>query len=653
MKQKISNKTKIELFKALLKEKKLFRFIEENDLMMDFLTSIWDLDSMPSEDYRFENAYDDIYQHIINNNDWEYRELFVQRLELFRDDVVFIRFLENIVKSQYRESDDEVISFVILINSYLEKEQLWLTVWEYDEFDQPIYSIQNIENNKEHLDVIPNSIPFYVVKSPIDRNYLFSSHPEPNEKPSFVLVHNNTWNDYGFYTIFSLFYYKNNEEKYYIGTTKITDGVSNSTAHILNDTFFTLQDNFCSLGQNFEFYKKLKEVTGKLFESVLLALRDTAFFSSIHDKFEKKNIFIKSLLRDDHAERQLREARHRIYNYDLQRLYEFKYLFKPKYSQEEVEIDFDFNKNSEIPNRIFAIIGENGTGKTQLITQLPLDISKKNMKNFIPRPPLFSKVIAVSYSIFDNFEIPRATSIFNYIYCGLYDISKTEKRDVLTSRQLALRFHKTWKRIQLLDRMEIWKNIILTFIEKDIVDSFIILDEDLNNYTVSVEEFNKAKLKLSSGQSIILYITSEIVSNIRLDSLILFDEPETHLHPNAISQLMNLIYDLVSNFDSYCIVTTHSPLVIQELLSRNVLIMEKCNNLASIRKIGIESFGENLTNLTEEVFGNKNVQKRYKTIINKLVEEPISYDQVVRKLESDNIPLSLNLRMYIKSKLSK
>ena len=35
---------------------------------------------------------------------------------------------------------------------------------------------------------------------------------------------------------------------------------------------------------------------------------------------------------------------------------------------------------------------------------------------------------------------------------------------------------------------------------------------------------------MSSGESSLLFIFCNIVANIRYDSLILFDEPETHLH---------------------------------------------------------------------------------------------------------------------------
>lgn len=648
---KISSKTKSELLKALLKESNLFSVAEENDSMMSLLNDIWDLRSMPSKDQRFSDAYDDIYQHTINNDDWDVNYLLIERLKLFQDDNIFNKFIETIVLSKYRENEDDIMKFVLLVNSYIESENITLSISEYDDNEQPVYSLQKLEDKNSFIDIPPNQITFYVVKSPNGRSDKFSSHSKPSTKPAFVLVHNDGWNDFGSRTIFSLFYYKNDLEKY-IGDTKITNGIDDFTTSVINDSFQSLPNSFCSLGQDYNFYQNLKEATGKTFESVLFAIKDAAFFPDIHDKFEKNPIFLNSLKRSDNAERQLRQAKHKIYNYDLSNLYSFKYQFDAKYSKDSVEINFDFDRELEIPNRIFAIIGKNGTGKTQLITKLPLDVSKKNNDYFVPRPPLFSKVIAVSYSIFDDFEIPKKTSFFNYVYCGLHTINNG-KKEVLTSKQQTLRFHNTWKKIKSLERMEIWRNILLNFMDHDIVDAFIIDDENDNLITVSVNEFSKIKHKLSSGQSIMLFIISEILANIRLDSLILFDEPETHLHPNAISQLMNLIYELVFKFDSYCIITTHSPIILQELLSRNVYVMERHENLPSIRKIGIESFGENLTTLTEDVFGNREIQKQYKTIIDKLISKGFTYNQINEKLVSDDIPLSLNTRLYIKSQVSK
>jgi AbiJ N-terminal domain 3 len=38
---------------------------------VEFLKRIWDLASMPSTDGRFENAEADIWQHTVNNSDWD------------------------------------------------------------------------------------------------------------------------------------------------------------------------------------------------------------------------------------------------------------------------------------------------------------------------------------------------------------------------------------------------------------------------------------------------------------------------------------------------------------------------------------------------------------------------------------------------------
>lgn len=42
----------------------------------DFLSDLYDLKNLPSKDNRYNNAYDDIYQHTINNDDWNHGWVF-------------------------------------------------------------------------------------------------------------------------------------------------------------------------------------------------------------------------------------------------------------------------------------------------------------------------------------------------------------------------------------------------------------------------------------------------------------------------------------------------------------------------------------------------------------------------------------------------
>lgn len=637
----ISRKIKLALFQALIKEDEVFSAMS-GDSTMKFLDSIWNLRGLPSTDARYTDAYDDVHKHIVLNDDWTEEELFLDHLKLLDDDTIYNKYIESIVSPQYRNNSDDIKKYVLLVNSYIEDEGLILYSLTSNEDSLPIHTIMDKSKIKNNGVRIENKIKFYVVNEN-------SKKIETQRTPYFTLEFNDGWNDYTFKTEFALTLHNENSIVT-IGTVKITNNDESEIIKTLPETFSELEEEFCSLGQTYEYYEKLKNEVGDSFESVLFALKDAAFHSDIHDKFEQNEIFKTSLIRYDEAEQLLRSVKYKIYGFDLDNLYSFKYTFLPKYTKYSVDIDFKFNNNRDLPSRIYGIIGKNGTGKTQLITSLPLDISNDKSECFVPKTPLFSKVIAVSYSIFDDFEIPKKTATFNYKYCGLLD----EKKELLTQRQQLLRFHKACEDIDKKNRVIKWRKILSSFLDSEILSKFVIEDKDQWNeitYTIDRAEFNKIKKNLSSGQNILIYIITEIISNIRRDSLLLFDEPETHLHPNAISQLMDVIYELVHEFQSYCIIATHSPLIVQELLSKNVHIIEKNESLISARKPSIESFGQNLTTLTEEIFGNSSIEKRYKKIINQMVLKNKNYDEIVSILETEGVPLSINARLYIKSKV--
>jgi len=66
--------------------------------IISFLKRIWDLSSMTSTDSRFNNAEGDIWQHTVNNHDWDDNYLIIDYLNILTcEDNIFIRFLENTI----------------------------------------------------------------------------------------------------------------------------------------------------------------------------------------------------------------------------------------------------------------------------------------------------------------------------------------------------------------------------------------------------------------------------------------------------------------------------------------------------------------------------------------------------------------------------
>lgn len=62
---------------------------------LEFLSTLYNLDKMPSVDRRYNNAYDEIFQHTINNDDWELGWVFSdQRFNLMNcDDADLLKFI--------------------------------------------------------------------------------------------------------------------------------------------------------------------------------------------------------------------------------------------------------------------------------------------------------------------------------------------------------------------------------------------------------------------------------------------------------------------------------------------------------------------------------------------------------------------------------
>ncbi|MCR9171533.1 MAG: AAA family ATPase [bacterium] len=643
---------------------------DDDDGYIPFISMIWDIDNMPSTDIRYksESMRDDIIRHTIHAPDWDLEELFINKLKLYEDESKFLRFVELSLAPKFCQYAKDSEFRMGAINPYLEGDGLTLqpkrevdseldpynydsrTIYKIIDFDL----IQHLPNGVEL-----NTIPIHV-NSPGSGAQYSNTVAVPEKLPALVLNHWDRWNDSGWLTIFYLFYCTDDGIEN-IGKIKIMESDSHNIMTVIPNSFFELNDSYCSLGQSDDFYYDLRDRFPDEYLNILYALRDAAFFPKIHEDFEKNSGFNNSLLRSSQAGRVLRLIRHKIEGRDIDNLYDFHYEYKPPYSRQPVDIHFGFKTPQNSTDRIFALIGENGVGKTQLMSQLPISIAEGKSQFFSPQIPLFSKIIAVSYSAFDEFKIPKKNVHFNYHHCGL----RKEDGKPYTKRGLTMRFNKSCLRISYLERMQTWRRILSNFIENSILDLFILpwnrnMTEELypgqflsrkNGFVYHNDGFSEARQKMSSGQNILLYIITEIVANIRFDSLILYDEPETHLHPNAISRLVNAIYELVQDFESYCLIATHSPMVIRELSSKNVFVMERNERNLSVRRIGIESFGENISVLTDVVFGNGSITKQFSTIINELIESGKSYDEIVEEFDSGR-PLSLNTRLHIQSLLN-
>lgn len=84
-----------------------------------FLERLYRLTDLPSTDKRFKDAAGDIYQHTVNNDDWEKDWVFYDgRFELDSDEALF-KFLAQTVHPAVRPNKTEAIELVAMYNKNL------------------------------------------------------------------------------------------------------------------------------------------------------------------------------------------------------------------------------------------------------------------------------------------------------------------------------------------------------------------------------------------------------------------------------------------------------------------------------------------------------------------------------------------------------
>lgn len=467
-----------------------------------------------------------------------------------------------------------------------------------------------------------------------------SYEPPPGAVLPCIVYKLDNWDDYTFKTLYHLCLVKKNGDQQALGSVKILQRDVYSTQ--LPKEFPELPDEFVSLGQEPDYYKNMRLHLPKTHRAVLAKLNDVVVKPQLLEEVETSSGFRNSLIRFNDAKICLRDGLAILGGIERQKNYLFTYTGVIPGAEFGVAIDVDLNPKDPVPGRILAIIGRNGVGKTQFMAKLARDlattqrVSKETIDQvesaFTPNRPLFSRVIALSFSAFDRFQRPEPQTFFSYIYCGVRDDSGGLSRRALESRHV-----QYLRRIKEQHRDDVWGTHIseVMGISKKLVSIDQTIEELENGQTPS----------MSSGQSILAYFISAAIAYLKDESLVLFDEPEIHLHPNAVALLMQTLQALLEEYNAYAIIATHSPVVIQEVPRKRVIRFEREGNITSAHPLATESFGENIAQLTREVFETVEIPNFYKAKLRELAKTK-TFDEVSALFDDQ---LSLHATAYLAS----
>jgi hypothetical protein len=123
-------------------------------------------------------------------------------------------------------------------------------------------------------------------------------------------------------------------------------------------------------------------------------------------------------------------------------------------------------------------------------------------------------------------------------------------------------------------------------------------------------------------------VIASLVAYATRKSLVLFDEPETHLHPPLAAALMHAVRIVLEEKNAFAIVTTHSPVVLQETLARHVRIVRRIGDSFEVIMPSMETFGENIGILTYDTFGLTAAATDFHQVLDLLIQAFSSVEEI-------------------------
>lgn len=494
----------------------------------------------------------------------------------------------------------------------------------------------------------------------------------------------------------------------YIGAVKILKkGQQASDPLLIHKPFTQLSEDWVSVGTSLDYYQRLNELTEGDRSSIMRALNDVVASPDLVEIFEDEEGWKTSLFRDNRDWRGFLEDARALYEGNFSALVDLEdsFQYTPAGADDPVEFDFSSpepqfylgkyrrlgprRKKTLLPNRIIVLVGRNSSGKSTILARLahvafasPQERATKRLRTLgeLDPPSIgFTRIITISYSAFDSFVVPGVdvkelsqttldleSGEGRFVFCGLRDLVAEARADLeedpgepasagqevpalerrTTTRlkpvdQLADEFAALLRRIRETERLD----LLDAALEPLLADpSFEELLEDMASIRRSRQSARKRFLGWSTGHKIALHVIASLVAHARPRSLVLFDEPEAHLHPPLMAAMMHAVRIVLTDQNALCLVATHSPVLLQETLSKHVRRVRRIGRKLELNQPKLETFGESIGVLTYDTFGLTASSTDFHKVLDLLVDGADSPEELDALFEPG---MSAQARAYV------
>lgn len=346
------------------------------------------------------------------------------------------------------------------------------------------------------------------------------------------------------------------------------------------------------------------------------------------------------------------------------------------------EIKFRFKTKGLIPKRINVLIGKNGLGKSQALNHFVKAALQQRSyidtlidPNNINKRPMISRLLAIgtpgeTSNTFPSDKIKNPKLYYKRLILtrggktssslgvgkSLVELARS-KESIGGNSRWKLFIKAIHKCIPIDDLVIERKNTNDEYKYVNVVDLKSGWNEQIRLEIWShIEQGAEPKIKykegyheLSSGQLSFLKFALLTCLTIENGSIVLFDEPETHLHPNLISDFVALLDNLLEKTGSYSIIATHSTYFVREVTRSQVHIFKSDDtNSVSIQPPRLKTFGADVGAISHFVFDEDIENVLSEKIYKYAKEKDLSFLEVKNKYGDD---LSSEILMQVKRRM--
>ncbi len=330
----------------------------------------------------------------------------------------------------------------------------------------------------------------------------------------------------------------------------------------------------------------------------------------------------------------------------------------------EHDLSFRFSHGDAVlPQRFAIVIGKNGVGKSQTLAQI-VDaalLGKAKLTDLAGDRPLFNRILgfypsASSSSVFPN-DRRKRTRVWYRRFSMVSGRSRQTTSDLIVQLARSIegiggqsRFDIFLKAVTAIDgyrelvlrvkngeRGPVYIHGLTKGGEQDVIKRYA----SINVRAEPVRMIGGKTYPLSSGELSFLRFAALAGLYIENGTLLLFDEPETHLHPNFISQFVALLDRLLKQTGSAAILSTHSVYFVREAVEDQVTVLRSGGDrIISAETPTLKTFGADVGAISYFVFGEDQPSRLALEFENNVIDQTASWDNVFEQYK-DRISLDL------------